>query len=52
MVGRIPEIGVSDSHHPLSHHQDEAGKLERLHKVNEGCIPHLLSGGVPVFVAV
>jgi hypothetical protein len=30
-----PEIGVSDSHHPLSHHQDEAGKLERLHKVNE-----------------
>jgi len=30
-----PEIGVSDSHHPLSHHQDEVGKLERLHKVNE-----------------
>ena len=30
-----PEIGVSDSHHPLSHHQDEPGKLERLHKVNE-----------------
>jgi hypothetical protein len=30
-----PEIGVSDSHHPLSHHQDEQGKLERLHKVNE-----------------
>ena len=30
-----PEIGVSDSHHPLSHHQDEYGKLERLHKVNE-----------------
>ena len=30
-----PEIGVSDSHHPLSHHQDEAAKLERLHKVNE-----------------
>ena len=30
-----PEIGVSDSHHPLSHHQDEAGKLERLHKINE-----------------
>src|SRR5262245_50522879 len=26
-----PEIGVSDSHHPLSHHQDEAAKLERLH---------------------
>ncbi len=30
-----PEIGVSDSHHPLSHHQDEAAKLERLHVINE-----------------
>ena len=30
-----PEIGVSDSHHPLSHHQDEAAKLDRLHKINE-----------------
>src|SRR5206468_7363778 len=30
-----PEIGVTDSHHPLSHHQDEPAKLERLHKVNE-----------------
>src|SRR5258707_5176665 len=30
-----PELGVSDSHHPLSHHQDEAAKLERLHKINE-----------------
>ena len=30
-----PEIGVSDSHHPLSHHQDDTAKLERLHKVNE-----------------
>ncbi len=30
-----PEIGVSDSHHPLSHHQDEAAKLKRLHMVNE-----------------
>ncbi|MEE3202440.1 MAG: DUF1552 domain-containing protein [Acidobacteriota bacterium] len=30
-----PEIGVSDSHHPLSHHQDESAKLERLHKINE-----------------
>ena len=30
-----PEIGVSDSHHPLSHHQDESAKLERLHMVNE-----------------
>ena len=30
-----PEIGVPDSHHPLSHHQDQAAKLARLHKVNE-----------------
>jgi hypothetical protein len=30
-----PEIGVSDSHHPLSHHQDVPANLERLHKVNE-----------------
>ena len=30
-----PEIGVSDAHHPLSHHQDEQAKLERLHKINE-----------------
>jgi Protein of unknown function (DUF1552) len=41
MMGRevsahaYPEIGVPDSHHPLSHHQDEPAKLERLHKVNE-----------------
>ena len=30
-----PEIGVPDSHHPLSHHQDQAAKLARLHQVNE-----------------
>ena len=30
-----PEIGVADSHHPLSHHQDEPAKLERLHKIND-----------------
>jgi hypothetical protein len=30
-----PEIGVNDSHHPVSHHQDEPAKLERLHKINE-----------------
>ena len=29
-----PEIGVPDSHHPLSHHQDKPENLERLHKVN------------------
>ncbi len=30
-----PEIGVSDAHHSVSHHQDEQAKLERLHKINE-----------------
>jgi hypothetical protein len=30
-----PEIGVADSHHPVSHHQDEPAKLERLYKINE-----------------
>ena len=30
-----PEVGVSDSHHPLSHHQEDAPKLERLHRINE-----------------
>jgi hypothetical protein len=41
MMGReisnraYPEIGVSDSHHPLSHHQDKPLNLERLHKINE-----------------
>ena len=30
-----PEIGVPDSHHPLSHHQDEPAKLHRLHLINE-----------------
>lgn len=29
-----PETGVTDSHHPLSHHQNDTGKLERLAKVN------------------
>jgi hypothetical protein len=30
-----PEIGVSDSHHPLSHHQNDVSKLDRLYRVNE-----------------
>ena len=30
-----PEIGVADSHHPLSHHSNDVAKLERLHKLNE-----------------
>ena len=34
-VRAYPEIGVSDSHHPLSHHQDKRANLERLHRINE-----------------
>lgn len=40
MMGRevsnrsYPEIGVTDSHHPLSHHQNDPAKLERLAKIN------------------
>ena len=30
-----PEIGVADSHHPLSHHSNDLPKLARLHKINE-----------------
>jgi hypothetical protein len=29
-----PEIGVSEQHHPLSHHQNDPAKLEKLTKVN------------------
>ena len=29
-----PEIGVADSHHPLSHHQNDTEKLARLSKIN------------------
>jgi hypothetical protein len=29
-----PQIGVSDPHHPLSHHQNDAAKLEKLARVN------------------
>jgi hypothetical protein len=29
-----PEIGVSDPHHPLSHHGNDARKIERLSKIN------------------
>ena len=30
-----PEIGISDSHHPLSHHQNNPVYLDRLHSINE-----------------
>jgi hypothetical protein len=29
-----PEVGVPDQHHPLSHHQNDPQKLERLTKIN------------------
>jgi hypothetical protein len=29
-----PEIGVSDSHHPLSHHENDPAKLDRLGQIN------------------
>ena len=31
----FPEIGIADSHHPLSHHQDDPATLARLAKLNE-----------------
>jgi len=40
MLGRgqsnrsYPEIGVPDAHHPISHHQSDPVKLEKLHKIN------------------
>ena len=33
-VRSYPEVGVPDSHHPLSHHQNNAEKLARLAKIN------------------
>ena len=40
MMGReftgrqYPEIGVPDAHHPISHHQGDPEKLEKLAKIN------------------
>ena len=40
MIGRetsarsYPEIGVPDAHHPLSHHQNDAAKNDKLAKIN------------------
>jgi hypothetical protein len=30
-----PEIGVPDPHHPLSHHGNNPGKIERMSKINQ-----------------
>ena len=29
-----PEIGISDPHHPLSHHGNDPAKIERMSKIN------------------
>src|SRR5207245_5771293 len=29
-----PEIGVPDPHHPLSHHGNDPGKVEKIAKIN------------------
>ena len=29
-----PELGIPDPHHPISHHQDDATKIEKLAKIN------------------
>jgi hypothetical protein len=40
MMGRgqsnrsFPEIGVPDAHHPISHHQNDPEKLDKLYKIN------------------
>ena len=35
ITGRTyPEIGVADAHHPISHHQKDPIKLEKLRKIN------------------
>jgi hypothetical protein len=40
MIGRevssrpYPELGIPDSHHPLSHHENDPGKIDDLGKVN------------------
>lgn len=35
LTGRTyPEIGVTDSHHPTSHHQSDPVRYEKIHKIN------------------
>jgi hypothetical protein len=33
-VWAYPELGVSDSHHPVSHHENDPTKLDRLGRIN------------------
>ena len=40
-----PELGIPDPHHPISHHQDDATKIEKLAKINAfhvGLFAHFL----------
>ncbi len=46
MIGRelsnrtYPEVGVSDSHHMLSHHGGDTGKIERISRINQLFMQH------------
>ena len=40
-VRGFPEIGVPDSHHPLSHHQNDPEKLARVRKLNAFMVQQL-----------
>ena len=40
-VRGFPEIGVPDSHHPLSHHQNDPEKLARVRKLNAYMVQQL-----------
>ncbi len=46
MIGRelsnrtYPEVGVNDAHHMLSHHGGDAGKIERISRINRLCMQH------------
>ena len=40
-----PELGIPDPHHPISHHQDDGTKIEKLSKINAfhvGLFSHFL----------
>ena len=40
-----PELGIPDPHHPISHHQDDATKIEKLARINTfhvGLFAHFL----------
>ena len=51
LVGRelsnrtYPAIGITDAHHSISHHQNDAEKLAKLVKINT--LPHPEAGRLP-----